>query len=477
VLNDIFNIFLPQTIICIFIALSLILSVILSPKFYKYSRFLSMIGIVSSIVPLSTVQTEPQYFAFRNCIMSDSYTLLFDFMILFCGFLVVLLTKNLTKQLKRNAYTYQAILLTAIFGGMNIVSANDFLTLFVSAEILSFSTYFLISGYRGYQSKEASFKYLLTSAVSTGIFLFGVSYLYGITGSLNFSYIYEYIMNNETSLIYSVSAIMIILGLISKLAIFPFANWIIDVYKGSETSVLAFLSTIPKLAIFGIVCRLMVFPLSGSFELTFVVAIISIITALWANTYAIRENNVKVILACSSAANASYVLLTASLVSVYNLSAVIFYLICFVIMNIGVFGFLNIYGDEKSMNVEDFKGMFHINHGEVGAYSILILALAGIPITSGFISKIYIFTAIAGSGLIFLPFLLILLLLMVVALFYYMKILLPMFDEYDKNVPVIKLNPNFSQKFVIGVCTFITVIIGLCPEILVELCRFIAYNI
>jgi NADH-quinone oxidoreductase subunit N len=146
-------------------------------------------------------------------------------------------------------------------------------------------------------------------------------------------------------------------------------------------------------------------------------------------------------------------------------------------MNIGVFGFLNIYGDEKSMNVEDFKGMFHLNHGTVGAYSILILALAGIPITSGFISKIYIFTAIAGSGLIFLPFLLILLLLMVVALFYYMKILLPMFDEYDKNVPVIKLNPNFSQKFVIGVCTFITVIIGLCPEILVELCPFIAYNI
>ena len=119
---------------------------------------------------------------------------------------------------------------------------------------------------------------------------------------------------------------MIVLGLISKLAVFPFANWIIDVYKGCETSVLAFLSTIPKLAIFGIVCRLLVFPLSNSLELTFVVAVISLMTALWANTYAIRENNVKVILACSAAANSSYVLLAASLVSVYNLSTVIFYL-------------------------------------------------------------------------------------------------------------------------------------------------------
>ena len=476
-LNDIFNILLPHTIIGIFIAISLILSMILSPRAYKYSRFISLVGIALSIVMLSTVQTEPQYFGFKNAIMSDSYTLLFDFIILLCGFFVVLMTKNIISKIKRNAFTYQAILLSAIFGAMNVVGANDFLTLFVSIEILSFSTYFLIAGYSGYQSKEASFKYLLTSAVSTGIFLFGVSYLYGITGSLNFSDIYEYITNNETSLVYSISAIMITLGLCSKLAVFPFANWVIDVYKGSESSTLAFLSTVPKLALFGIVCRLMVFPLSGSFELTFGIAILSLITALWANTYAIRENNVKVILACSSASNASYVLLTASLVSVYNLSTVIFYLLCFVIMNIGVFCFLNIYGDKNPMNVEDFKGLFHKNHGITASYAILILALAGIPITSGFIAKIYIFTAIAGSGLVFLPFLAILLLLMVIALFYYLKIILPLFDEYDKNTNVQLLQPNFSQKFIMAVCTLITIIIGFYPEMLIQLCRFIAYNI
>ena len=301
--------------------------------------------------------------------------------------------------------------------------------------------------------------------------------MYGITGSLNFSEIYEYVTNNETSLVYSVSAIMITLGLCSKLAIFPFANWIIDVYKGSESSTLAFLSTVPKLAVFGVLCRLVVFPLSGSFELTFGVAILSIITALWANTYAIRENNVKVLFACSSASNASYVLLTASLVSVYNLSTVVFYLVCFVIMNIGVFCFLNIYGDENSMNVEDFRGIFHQNHGLTASYAILILALAGIPITSGFIAKIYIFTAIASSGLIFLPFLAILLLLMVIALFYYLKIILPLFDECDKNTKIPLLNSNFSQKFVMTACTIITILIGFFPEMLIQLCRFIAYNI
>ena len=476
-LNDIFNILLPHMCLGGFIILLLVLSIVLRPRLYRYARLVAAVGIVSSIVLLSTVQIEPQYFGFKNSIMSDSYTLLFDFIILLCGFFVAILSRNLVKTIKGNAYTFYAILLTALFAGINIVSANDFLTLFVSIELLSFSTYFLIAARKGYYSKEASFKYLLTSAVSTGIFLFGVSYMYGITGSLNLSDIYEIITNQESSLMYSISSIMIILGIISKLAVFPFANWIIDVYKGSETSILAFLSTVPKLAVFAIVCRLLVFPLNNSFELTFVIAIAALFTAFWANTYAIREKNVKVILACSASANASYALLTASLVSVYNLSTVIFYLICYVFMNIAAFAFLNIYGDKNSMNVEDFQGLFAKNHGLVGAYAISIIALAGIPITSGFIAKIYLFSAIANSGLIFVPFLLALLLLTVVALYYYLKILLPLFKECDKNENTTDLKAVFSQKFVLVSAAIITLIIGIYPEILIELCRLIAYNI
>lgn len=476
-LNDIFNILLPQISLGFFIILELILSMVLSPRFYKYSRLVSIIGISISIALLTTVQTEPQYFAFQNSIMSDSYTLLFDFIILLAGFFVALLTKDLIKSSKSNAFTIHAILLSAIFGAMSVVSANDFLTLLVSIELMGFSTYFLIASTKGYHSKEASFKYLITSAVSTGVFLFGASYIYGITGSLNFSTIYEYITENDTSLIYSVASILTVLGLASKLAVFPFANWIIDVYKGSETSILAYLSTIPKLAMFGIICRLLVFPLGNSYELTFVVAIVCLLTALWANSYAIRENNVKVIFACSASANSSYALLTASLVSVYNLSTVIFYLICYVVLNLGAFAFLNIYGDKNNMNTISFKGLFHKNHGLCSAYAVSILGLAGIPITSGFIAKIYLFTAIANSGLIFVPFLLVLMLLTVVALYYYLKIILPLFDECDKNSEVEILKPNFSQKFVLVSSVIITLLIGFAPEIFIEICRFVAYNI
>lgn len=474
-INDFFNILLPQACLALFILVELVMSMFVSKEKYYLARPISVTGISLSIVLLSTVQTEPQYFGFRNSIMSDSYTLLFHFIILLCGFFVVLLTRNLVEILKEKSFVLQALLLTAIFGAMNIVSANDFLTLFVSMELLSFPTYFLIASSKGYFSKEASFKYLITTAVSTGVFLFGVSYLYGLTASLNISEIYETIVERETSLLYSFSVVMIVLGLFAKLALFPFANWIIDVFKGSETSILAYLSTIPKLALFGILCRLFVFPLSSSFELTFVIAILSLFTAFWANTYAIREKNAKVILACSSAANAAYVMLAACLVSVYNLSTVIFYLICYVIMNIAVFAFLNIIEkNELGVDVDSLKGLFFRNKLLALAYAMSVIGLAGLPITSGFVAKIYLFSAIAHSGLIFIPFLMVLLGLTVVALYYYLKLIQPLFETVEKpNL----LQAVYSQKFVLLITTAITVLIGVYPEKLIELCRFIAYNI
>ena len=473
-INDFFNIMLPQGCLGLFILIQLVLSLILSPRFFRYARLISCVGISLSIVLLASVQTEPQYFGFRNAIMSDSYTLLFHFVILLCGFFVALLTKNLIKEKKQNVYTFHSLLLTALLGAMFIVSANDFLTLFISVELLSFPTYFLIAIAKGYYSKEAAFKYLITNALSTGVFLFGVSYIYGLTSSINLTEIYEIVSTEGSSLIYSFAAIMVILGLISKLAIFPFANWVIDVYKGCETSVLAFLSTIPKLAMFGILCRLLVFPFGDSFEPSFAVAILSLITALWANTYAIRENNVKAIFACSSSANASYILLVASLVNEYNLSTVIFYLICYVIMNIAAFAYLNITeGNKIGFAVSDFAGLFHKNHGLSLAYAITIIGLAGFPITSGFVAKIYLFSAIANSGIIFVLFLLALLILTVVALYYYLKIILPIFEKCETTV----LKAAYSQKFVLVICTIVTVLIGVYPEKLIELCKFIAYNI
>ena len=201
-INDFFNILLPQACLVVFILLELILAIFLPKEKYHLSRSVSITGLSLTILLLSVVQTEPQYFAFSNSIMSDSYTLLFHFVILVCGFCVALLSKNILEVIKEKAFVYHSLLMTAILGAMNTISSNDFITLLISIEMLSFATYFLIASAKGYFSKEASFKYLITTAVSTGVYLFGASYLYGLTSSLNFSEIYEFVAEQETSLLY-----------------------------------------------------------------------------------------------------------------------------------------------------------------------------------------------------------------------------------------------------------------------------------
>ena len=133
-INDLFNIFLPQTCLSIFILIQILAALFVPIKLYNQARAVSLVGITLTAFLLSTVQTEPQYFGFKNSIMSDYYTQLFHFIILICGFFITLITKKLSAQSKRNAYTFQALLLTALLGAMLIISSNDFLTLFISIE-------------------------------------------------------------------------------------------------------------------------------------------------------------------------------------------------------------------------------------------------------------------------------------------------------------------------------------------------------
>ena len=202
---------------------------------------------------------------------------------------------------------------------------------------------------------------------------------------------------------------------------------------------------------------------------------LAIITGFWANTYAIRDKNLKSIFACSSVANVSYVMLASSLVSVYNLSTVIFYLICYVLMNIAAFAFLNIADSNFNfVTTEDFKGVAKKNFAISIAYVIAIIGLAGFPITSGFVAKIYLFSAIAHSGLIFIPFLIAILIFTVIALFYYLKLIKPLFENVEKSN---LLKTTFSQSFVLFITIAVTIIIGVFPEKLIEICKIIAYNI
>lgn len=477
-LHNITHIMLPEIAIIAFIFLQIILSMFLDIKYYKLSKWITLFGLIVAAGLCTYVQIDPIYYGFKNSIVSDNYTIFFKLLILISSFLIVFLTKRTITTRRDNAYQFNAIILTAILGALALISVNDFLTMFIALETLSFSTFFLIAFDKGYPSKEATLKYLVMSAVSSAVFLFGVSYLYGITGSINFSTIYEYFLEKDPTLLYSLAAIFVVCGLTFKIAVIPFANWILDVYEGASTAVVTFLAIVPKIAMFSVLARLLVFPLSYSFELTFVLVVIAVATAIWANCLAVRQKNIKRLLACSSSANAAYVLFAAALVSVFNLSTVLFYLLAYIFMNIGVFAAVIILeSSEFSNKLYEFKNFAYTNPIFTLSFATCILGLAGFPITAGFISKIYLFSAIARSGLVFIPFLIVLMLTIVVSVYYYLNVVKIMFEKSDTVESRVIPHKASSAIVILYCCAVVTVLLGMFPSKLIEICQLVAYNV
>lgn len=467
--EDLFTIFPPYGLIIIGILLQTIFGLIKSPRLvFKYknvniitSNIISILSVIGAAIGISLIPDF--YLGFENSIKIQPFSKYLSYLVLFSGLTTILLNGYLLKENRQSCYKYHILLLTAILGGLLTLVANDFITLFVSLETLSFAIYFLIAFSRGYSSKEASFKYLITNSVSIAFLLFGVSYLLGITSSVNFDEITQILQTPSNTIIYTVSCLMIFAGLVMKLAIFPFANWIIDVYTGTDTSTLNLLSTIPKISIIGVLIHLLSSVMSFSFELTITILLLSILTAFWANIYAIKENNIKRILACSSSANACYLLIALPILTPINNAAIIFYLLCYILINSGIFSYLNLYEPE----IKDFE-LSKIpkpkNYILTIAFAISVIGLAGLPISSGFVAKIYLLYAIISSGIMFLPILIVLLILFAIALYYYIKIL------------KIILNPEIGQKPSKGASTvlaslgIITLILGVVPFYLITYC-------
>ena len=477
-LKDISNMMLPEMIILIFIFIQIILSMFLRKSFYKLSKWITILGIICAIGFCQNLEMEPVYYGFKDSVLSDGYVVFFKLLILLSSALIMFLTRKTIAAKRGNAFQFSAILLTAVLGSLIFISANDFLTMFVAMETMSFAMFFLLAFDNKYLSKEATFKYLITSAVATAVFLFGVSYLYGITGSINFSYIYEYFLERTPTLLYPMATIFIACGLMFKLGAVPFSNWILDVYEGANTSVVTFLSIVPKVAMFALLGRLLARPLGFTFELVLTLVLLAVITAIWANCLAIRQKNIKRLLACSSSANASYVLFAASLVCTFNLSTVLFYLVAYIFMNIGVFAAVIVLENSNFSNkLYEFKNFAYTNPVFTLCFSICVLGLAGIPVTAGFISKLYLFSGILRSGLIFLPLLLIVMFTIVMSLFYYLSIIKYMFEKTENKESRVIHHKNMPAIIILYFCAAITVLLGLFPSKIISICQLMAYNI
>ncbi len=477
-LLDIQKTFLQELSLIIFMIINIILSLFFSKRFYKLSKWIAIIAItVTMLVSIFFVQlsTDNDY-AFNNAFISNIYTVFFKNLVLIASFFVILLSRNMIKQKRNKAFEYFTLLLTAILGAFCLISSNDFISAFVSLETLSISCYFLASFHKNYKAKEAGMKYLIIGSVASAIFLLGVSYLYGSCGAVNFSMINDFYLQNNPTLMYTLAGFLTIVGLMFKIGCVPFSNWVPDIYEGASYPVGAFLSLVPKLAGFAILARLLIFVFVFSPILKILAFGFAVLSIIFGTLGAIKQTNIKRLYGYSSIAHSGFILLGLSVLSVYGLSTVLFYLFCYVFMNIGVWTASIIFNTSYPSDlISDYKGLLYNRPYYAIAFTICLLSLAGLPPTAGFLAKLYLFSAVARAGMIYIPGLLIALIFTVAGLYFYFNLVKVVFEK-SNTTPAIDTH-LISSKFILYACAFTTVILCIFAEKIIQLCQLAAYYI
>lgn len=475
-LLDIRYSFLQELLLVAYIVINIILSLFFSKRFYKLSKWFAILAVSATIGASISIQISPNYYAFNDLFLSNVYTVFMKNLILISVFFVVLLSRNMIKQKRNKAFEYFTLLMSATLGALCLVSSNDFVSAFISIETLGLASYFLVAMNKNYKSKEAGFKYLITGSVASAIMLFGISYLYGICGSLNFSVINDYYLANQPTLLFTFACFFIAVGLMFKIGCVPFANWIPDVYEGANYPVGAFLSLVPKIAGFAIISRLLIFVFSFSPILKIILAIFAVLSIMYGTLGAVRQSNIKRLYGYSSIAHSGFMLLGLSVLSVYGLSTVLFYIFSYVFMNIGIWSASVIFSTSyPSDMIVDYKGLLYNRPYYAIAFTICLISLSGLPPTAGFLAKLYLFSAVARSGMAFLPGLLIALVFTVVGVFFYFNVIKVIFEK-AATTPNIDTH-LISSKFILYACAFVTVLLCLFAEKIIELCQLVAYYI
>ncbi len=385
--------------------------------------------------------------AFGSSFVQDGLAICFKGILFIATFFVLFMAREYQAQLKRGQGEFILLILFALIGADFIASANDFLLFFVALETLSVSLYIMTAYLRDHESSiEAGVKYLILGALSTAVFLYGLSFVYGTTGSTNYLEIQQRLVSSSTlpaSFIFGM--ILIIASLGFKVSAVPFHLWVPDVYQGAPTPVTAFLATASKTAGFAALVRLVLTVFSPAAEqLTLLFSVLAALTIIYGNLGAIPQTNIKRLLGYSSIGHAGYLLIGLAVPGLLGKEAILFYLLSYVFSTACAFLVLvALAGSIKSDAVSELTGLSKRSPALAAAMLVSLMSLAGVPPFGGFFAKFYILWSCMRSGMIWLV--VIGLLNVVTSLYYYLKVVKVMYaDEPAPGLP--NLEVSHSQK-------------------------------
>jgi NADH-quinone oxidoreductase subunit N len=446
----------------------LIMLIISLTKIFRFIYILSIVALISALIASFFIDPAVSH-KVSSLLILDHFSILFMMIIIIGSILVTLLSYNYIQYQESEKAEFLILLFVAVLGSMLLVASTHFISFFLGLETLSIALFILIA-YRKirHYAIEAGVKYFVLASVSSAFLLFGMGLIYIETGEMEFEKIANVLQASVSASPLLLAGFgMMLAGLGFKLALVPFHMWTPDVYQGAPAPVTAFVATISKGAVMALLLRLF-YEINGfgNKNIVLVITVISVLSMFVGNLLAIRQQNIKRILAYSSIANLGYLLVTLLAGTEKGIQAAVFYLISYIITTLGAFGVIGLLSDKEfeAEKLADYKGLFW-KHPWVGlVFTLALLSLAGIPITAGFMAKFYVVFAGLKANL----WLLIICLIInsVIGLYYYLRIITTLFAQSSqKKFPTIAL-PGHVVLFVMFICILM---LGIFPELLFEL--------
>ena len=465
----------------------LVIDLLVPAEWKRLNPFAALLGLAASAV--ATVQIHMQFSAlarqglsidhftgFSGSMVVDRFALYFFYLFLIGSAVAVLISIRYLETEREDHGEFYALVLFAVVGMMCMASGNDLILLFIGLELMALSTYVLVGFLRGdKRSNEAALKYLLLGAFSSGIFAYGLSLFYGVTGSTNLDNISLALQNrfatNPKDPVVIIALLTTAVGLLFKIAAVPFHQWAPDAYEGAPTSVTGFMSVAVKSAAWALLLRIFIFglyPLRPIYVPMLIV--VAILTMTVGNLAAITQSNLKRLLAYSSIAHVGYMILGLVASDWRNnstgIQGILIYLLVYTFMNLGAFAVItslrrrNIIGDD----IDDIAGLFHKAPTEAILMLMFLLSLAGIPPLAGFWGKYFIFVsliethhyALAVIGVAY----------SVISLYYYLRIANAMFMREAIDAEPVRAGAGMS--IALAVTGVATVFIGVFPQFFIQ---------
>nr|YP_010718746.1 NADH dehydrogenase subunit B [Lemna turionifera]YP_010718763.1 NADH dehydrogenase subunit B [Lemna turionifera]WDQ44349.1 NADH dehydrogenase subunit B [Lemna turionifera]WDQ44366.1 NADH dehydrogenase subunit B [Lemna turionifera] len=464
---------LPECILIFGLILLLMIDSTSDQKDRPWFYFISSTSLVMSITALLFRWREEPMISFSGNFQTNNFNEIFQFLILLCSTLCIPLSVEYIECTEMAITEFLLFVLTATLGGMFLCGANDLITIFVALECFSLCSY-LLSGYtkRDVRSNEATTKYLLMGGASSSILVHGFSWLYGLSGGeIELQEIVNGLINTQmyNSPGISIALIFITVGIGFKLSLAPFHQWTPDVYEGSPTPVVAFLSVTSKVAASALATRIFDIPFYfSSNEWHLLLEILAILSMILGNLIAITQTSMKRMLAYSSIGQIGYVII-GIIVGDSNdgYASMITYMLFYIAMNLGTFARIVLFGLRTGTdNIRDYAGLYTKDPFLALSLALCLLSLGGLPPLAGFFGKLHLFWCGWQAGLYFLVS--IGLLTSVVSIYYYLKIIkLLMTGRNQEITPHVRnyrkspLRSNNSIELSMTVCVIASTIPGI----------------